>query len=62
MKTENQEQGKFISIKAKLLGIILPVVIAIVIVLVRFVLSCIKEGHSVQCGRTPENFSGGPGR
>ncbi len=34
MKKEKQDQGKFISIKAKLLGIILPVVIVIVIVLV----------------------------
>ena len=33
MKKEKQEQGKFISIKTKLLGIILPVVIVIVIVL-----------------------------
>lgn len=34
MKKEKQEQGKFISIKTKLLGIILPVVMVIVIVLV----------------------------
>lgn len=34
MKKENQEQGKFISIKTKLLGIILPVVLVIVLVLV----------------------------
>ncbi len=33
MKKEKQEQGKFVSIKTKLLGIILPVVIVIVIVL-----------------------------
>lgn len=33
MKKGNQKQGKFISIKTKLLGIILPVAIAIVIVL-----------------------------
>lgn len=34
MKKKKQDQGKFISIKAKLLGIILPVVTVIVIVLV----------------------------